>query len=107
MIDTQAFDTGLRHVREFNADAIELMPGLMPRVIRDLKQATDKAILAAGLIKSVAEVQTALDAVAIRRPNELPRGSTTPYDFFLHEMREYSSLQFLTEPSYAERVGAV
>jgi glycerol uptake operon antiterminator len=44
--------------------AIELMPGLMPRVIRDLKQATDKPILAAGLIKSVAEVQTALDAGA-------------------------------------------
>jgi len=64
VIDTQAFDTGLRHVREFNADAIELMPGLMPRVIRDLKQATDKPILAAGLIKSFAEVQTALDAGA-------------------------------------------
>ncbi len=64
VIDTQAFETGVRNIREFEPDAIEVMPGLMPRVIKELKKETEIPILAAGLIKSFAEVQLAIEAGA-------------------------------------------
>jgi len=65
LIDTQAFQTGVRHVSEFRPDAIEVMPGLMPRVIRDVHAVADAPIIAAGLIKSYGEVREALDAGAV------------------------------------------
>lgn len=64
LIDTQAFETGLRHIKESKADAIELMPGLMPRVIRELLENTDRPVFAAGMIKTFREVQEAIEAGA-------------------------------------------
>jgi len=65
LIDTQAFNTGIRHVEDFGPDAIEVMPGLMPRVISDLGAAVNPPILAAGLIKTYAEAQQAINAGAV------------------------------------------
>lgn len=65
MIDTQAFHTSVRHVSEFRPDAIEIMPGLMPRVIADLASEVGIPVIAAGLIKSYSEVQSAIDAGAV------------------------------------------
>ncbi len=64
VIDTQALATGLRHVEECSADAVELMPGLMPRVIREVVDSVDRPVLAAGLIASFAEVEQAMGAGA-------------------------------------------
>lgn len=64
VIDTQAYHTGLRHAQQFRPDAIELMPGLMPRVIGDLDRAIDAPVIAAGLIQTFAEVKQAIDSGA-------------------------------------------
>ena len=46
------------------ADAIEILPGLMPKVIRRLAMLTNKPIIAGGLISDKEDVQSALDAGA-------------------------------------------
>lgn len=35
MLDTQAYENGIRNLSNVKPDAIEIMPGLMPRVIRE------------------------------------------------------------------------
>lgn len=65
VIDTQAYHTGLKHVHDIDPDAIELMPGLMPRVISDLRQAVAPPIVAAGLIRTFAEVEQAIASGAV------------------------------------------
>lgn len=64
LIDTHAYETGVRSIREFGPDAVELMPGLMPRVIRDMKREIACPIVTAGLIKHVEEVADVIAAGA-------------------------------------------
>ncbi|MEW9670600.1 glycerol-3-phosphate responsive antiterminator [Ammoniphilus sp. 3BR4] len=64
LIDTHAFDSGIRNVLELQPDAVELMPGLMPRVIREFSEAVTYPIITAGLIKDKREIQEALNAGA-------------------------------------------
>ena len=47
------------------ADAIEILPGLMPKVIRRLAGLTDKPIIAGGLISDREDVLSALNAGAV------------------------------------------
>lgn len=64
LIDTHAYETGVRGIKEFRPDAVELMPGLMPRVIADMKREVRCPIVTAGLIKHVSEVARAIRAGA-------------------------------------------
>ncbi|MFC5653232.1 glycerol-3-phosphate responsive antiterminator [Paenibacillus solisilvae] len=64
LLDSHAFETGIGNVLELNPDAIELMPGLMPRIIRETSKAVACPVIAAGLIKSSKEAQEALNAGA-------------------------------------------
>ncbi|MNI99461.1 Glycerol-3-phosphate responsive antiterminator [compost metagenome] len=52
-------------IRQNQPDAIEVMPGLIPRVIRELRQELDTPIIAGGLIKHPEEVEAALNAGAL------------------------------------------
>ncbi len=73
LIDTQAFQTGIRNIQESDPHAIEVMPGLMPRVIRDLAAVVSVPIVAGGMIKSPEEIQEAVrsgaTAVVIGEPS--------------------------------------
>lgn len=62
MIDSQAFDTGLKNVGSLKPNAVEIMPGLMPRVAAEIKSHTDTPLIAAGLIKQRHEVDAMLAA---------------------------------------------
>jgi len=46
------------------ADAVEILPGLMPKIIRHLAGLTDKPIIAGGLITDKHDVRSALEAGA-------------------------------------------
>lgn len=48
-----------------SADAIEVLPGIMPKVIRALVKSTGKPIIAGGLISEKEDIVAALDAGAI------------------------------------------
>lgn len=47
------------------ADLIEILPGVMPKIIRRLRQSTGKPIIAGGLISDKEDILAALDAGAI------------------------------------------
>ncbi len=64
MIDSQAYQTGLRNIDSIRPDAIEVMPGLMPSIIRKLDKQFDTPIFAAGLIKQPDEIEAMLAAGA-------------------------------------------
>jgi glycerol uptake operon antiterminator len=72
MLDTQAYENGIRNVSNVQPDAIEIMPGLMPRVIREFYEKIDCPIITAGLIKHPNEIREAIEAgahgVAIGEP---------------------------------------
>lgn len=64
MIDTRAYSTGIRNIESTKPDAIEVMPGLMPSIIRKLDEQFDIPIFTAGLIKQPEEVEIMLSAGA-------------------------------------------
>lgn len=47
------------------ADAVEILPGLMPKVIRHITRLIDKPIIAGGLISDEEDVESAIDAGAV------------------------------------------
>ena len=47
------------------ADAIEILPGLMPKVIKRLTECMDKPVIAGGLISDREDVESALNAGAV------------------------------------------
>lgn len=72
MIDTQAFGTAIKSVRDSSPDIVEIMPALMPRVMREWKAEVDLPLVAAGLVRSRDEIALLLeagcDAVAVGDP---------------------------------------
>ncbi|GGF74113.1 glycerol uptake operon antiterminator [Paenibacillus albidus] len=64
LIDTSALEHGIHNVRQNEPDALEIMPGLIPRVISELRSSTSLPIIAGGLIKDHQEIETALQAGA-------------------------------------------
>ncbi|USK36790.1 glycerol-3-phosphate responsive antiterminator (plasmid) [Bacillus sp. F19] len=72
MIDTHAYENGVKNIVDVKPDAIEIMPGLMPRVIREFYDKIDCPIITAGLIKHAHEVREVVEAgahgVAIGEP---------------------------------------
>lgn len=64
LLDTLAYETGIRNILEIRPDAVEIMPGLMPRVIREMSRVLKCPIIAAGLIKSREEALQAVNAGA-------------------------------------------
>lgn len=64
IIDTSALEQGIHNIRQSEPDAIEIMPGLLSRVITELRDSVPTPIIAGGLIKDKAEIETALRAGA-------------------------------------------
>lgn len=63
-IDSAAVETGIRMIGTSKPDEIELMPGLMPRVIREVKSKVNKPLIVGGLIRHEEEVREALESGA-------------------------------------------
>ncbi|MDO7786600.1 glycerol-3-phosphate responsive antiterminator [Desulforamulus aquiferis] len=64
LIDTNAMEQGVNNLRQINPDVVEVMPGLIPRAISELKEQLPIPIIAGGLIKNKAEIEVALRAGA-------------------------------------------
>lgn len=65
LIDTHAMEKAIQTVNKIKPDAVEAMPGLMPRVIQELVGMTSVPIVAGGLFKTRAEMDLALKAGAV------------------------------------------
>ena len=65
LLDSMALATVERHLTQDSADLIEVLPGLMPKIIRRLTSVVNKPIIAGGLISDKEDVTGALGAGAI------------------------------------------
>ena len=64
LIDSMALDSALS-AKNLKPDAIDILPGLMPSMLRKVRQLTGLPILTGGLITEKKEVMQALEAGAL------------------------------------------
>lgn len=71
VFDSMGYENMKQSIKDANCDVIEMLPGIMPGLIKDIKKRTNIPIIAGGLIKSKEEVVAALnsDAIAISSSN--------------------------------------
>lgn len=65
LLDSLSLDNNLKLSGRSKADFIEVLPGTIPQVIKEIKEQTDIPIIAGGLIRNNEEVQAAYNAGAI------------------------------------------
>lgn len=65
LIDNSAIDKGIQMIRSSKPDAVEVLPGLIPKVITKLTDITPLPIIVGGLIDNKAEILQALEAGAL------------------------------------------
>ncbi|TBL81765.1 glycerol-3-phosphate responsive antiterminator [Paenibacillus thalictri] len=65
LIDRSAVVRGVKTVEQSEPDAIEVMPGIMPRIIREMTDMTSLPIIAGGLVGNQQEIEEALKAGAL------------------------------------------
>lgn len=65
VIDSMAIDTIPRQCEQARPDCIEILPGVMPKVIRRIAQGIREPVIAGGLIVDKEDVMSALDAGAV------------------------------------------
>lgn len=64
LLDSMALDTNLKMLQNSNPDYIEALPGILPSIITEIKEATGIPILAGGLIRSEEDARASLNAGA-------------------------------------------
>ena len=64
IIDSIALESGISSIKSTKPDAVEILPGIMPRIISEIKQETRIPVIAGGLIKEKKEVIDSLNAGA-------------------------------------------
>lgn len=65
LIDSTAIKNGIKTIHASGADAVEVMPGIIPHMISQLTELTDLPIVAGGLVRTPEEIDAALDAGAL------------------------------------------
>ncbi|MBA4603859.1 glycerol-3-phosphate responsive antiterminator [Thermoactinomyces mirandus] len=65
LLDTHALNTSYRLFHSFEPDYIEVLPGVIPHIIKEVSEKTRIPILAGGLIRTTKEAKEALEAGAV------------------------------------------
>ncbi len=65
LLDSLSLKTGIKAIRESKLDAVEVLPGLMPGIIRKIVKETRAPLIAGGLIEEKEDVIDCLKAGAI------------------------------------------
>ncbi len=65
LIDSQSVESGIAQVERGVADAIEVLPGILPELITMLFKRLKQPLIAGGLITSASQVEQALQAGAL------------------------------------------
>ena len=65
IIDSLSIETAVKASQMINPDAIEIMPGLMPRIIRKLTTSMEIPVIVGGLVSEVEDVTTAIESGAL------------------------------------------
>lgn len=64
MLDTLALENSYVQLEKTKPDYVEVLPGIMPRIIREFLEKTNIPVLAGGLIRTEEDVRLALEAGA-------------------------------------------
>ena len=64
MLDSMAMEKAKKHMEYAYADAFEILPGVIPKVIKKISNFTEIPIIAGGLIEDQNDTYTALDSGA-------------------------------------------
>ncbi|WP_019240319.1 MULTISPECIES: glycerol-3-phosphate responsive antiterminator [Bacillus] len=64
LIDSQALEKNLKLIERTKPDFIEVLPGAMPWIIKEIKERTEIPIFAGGFIRTIEEAENALQAGA-------------------------------------------
>lgn len=64
ILDSLSFENAKKQAPVTAADAVEILPGVMPKVIRELSAMSPKPVIAGGLIASKEDVMSAINAGA-------------------------------------------
>lgn len=65
MVDTQSYETAVKNIEVAQPDMIEVMPGILPKIIHRMARDTNIPIIAGGLITTELEALQALEAGAV------------------------------------------
>ena len=65
ILDSLSYEKALLNIKENKIVAVEIMPGLMPKIIKKLSQETHIPIITGGLIKEKEDVINAINAGAL------------------------------------------
>lgn len=65
VFDSMSYENMKQTIKNINCDVIEILPGIMPNKIVDIKKRTNIPIVAGGLISSKEEVMAALNSGAL------------------------------------------
>jgi glycerol uptake operon antiterminator len=65
LLDTHALNTSYRLLNSFQPDYIEVLPGVIPHIIKEVAEQIQIPILAGGLIRTMKEAEDALNAGAV------------------------------------------
>ncbi|MBQ3136143.1 MAG: glycerol-3-phosphate responsive antiterminator [Clostridia bacterium] len=65
IIDSLSIDTAIKASQMINPDAIEIMPGIMPRITKQISSSLEVPVIVGGLISFEEEVTKALESGAL------------------------------------------
>lgn len=65
IIDSLSIGTAVKASEAINPDAVEIMPGIMPRIIRQLTSNMKVPVIVGGLVSEKEDVKTALESGAL------------------------------------------
>ena len=62
VVDSIALDTLKKQIEMFRPDAVEIMPGVMPKILKIMREYTDIPLIAGGLLSDKKDVMAAFEA---------------------------------------------
>lgn len=65
ILDSLALTSGINSIKTIRPDAIEILPGIMPKIIEEIHEETRIPVIAGGLIRDKSDVINCLNAGAI------------------------------------------
>ncbi len=65
LLDSRAFNRGVDIIKSYHPDFVEVLPGIIPRTIEELKKRVHQPIIAGGMITQKEDVIQALKAGAL------------------------------------------
>lgn len=65
LLDSLALTSGINSIKSIRPDAIEILPGIMPKIIEEIREETRIPVIAGGLIRDKSDVINCLNAGAV------------------------------------------